>query len=95
MGLSVSFGFLLRLFSVGVFVRLSGASSSPLKKGFWFTLGSCGFGLPDTKDSVRPSWRGVCVRSGRKPCHQQLFLQQGAQGVSASPAPTKTLAVNS
>ena len=34
MGLSVSFGFLLRLFSVGVFVRLSGASSS-------LTLGGC------------------------------------------------------
>ena len=30
-GLYVAFGFLLRLFSVGVFVRLSGASSSPRK----------------------------------------------------------------
>ena len=35
MGLSVSFGcLLLRLFSVGVFVRLSGASSPPRKKCF-------------------------------------------------------------
>ena len=31
MGLSVSFGCLLRFFSVGVFVRLSGASSPPRK----------------------------------------------------------------
>ena len=33
-GLSVPFGFLLRLFSVGVFVCLSGASSSPRKRDF-------------------------------------------------------------
>ena len=79
-GLSVSFGLPCSVcFLLG---------SSP---GF----GARGFFSP-RKSGSRPSLRGVCV-CGVTECPVTTFSdsQQGAQGVSASPAPTKTLAVNS
>ena len=79
-GLSVSFGFPCSVcFLLGSSPGFGARGFLPPKK--WFFL--------QEKRETSPLVEGVCVRSGRRPCHQSFLRQQGDHPFAVCDGPTK------